>query len=129
MTLLKWLTFLLGSQTDSHSPAFLDLFPSSESSICSTMAFPPLGNPDHNVSVSTDFPWNSQRDAPFHCMAYDYSHVDWDGLCDHLRDVPWEDIFKLSASAAASEFCKYVQVGIDVYIPLRKYQVKPHLSP
>ena len=93
------------------------------------MAFPPLGNPDHNVSVSTDFPWNSQRDAPFHCMAYDYSHVDWDGLCDHLRDVPWEDIFKLSASAAASEFCKYVQVGIDVYIPLHKYQVKLHLSP
>ena len=28
-----------------------------------------------------------------------------DGLRDHIRDVPWEDIFKLSASAAASEFC------------------------
>ena len=25
---------------------------------------------------------------------------------DHLRDVLWEDIFKLSASAAASEFCE-----------------------
>ena len=25
---------------------------------------------------------------------------------DHLRDVPWEDIFKISASAAASEFCE-----------------------
>ena len=46
-----------------------------------------------------------------------------------LRDVPWEDIFKLSASAAASEFCEWVQVGIDVYIPHRKNQVKPHLSP
>ena len=44
-------------------------------------------------------------------------------------DVPWEDIFKLSASAAASEFCEWVQVGIDVYIPHRKYQVKPHSSP
>ena len=43
------------------------------------------------------------------------------GLCDHLRDVPLEDIFKLSASAAASEFCGCVQVGIDVYIPHRKY--------
>ena len=62
-------------------------------------------------------------------MAYDYSRADWDGLCDHLRDVPWEDIFKLSASAAASEFCEWVQVGIDVYIPHRKYQVKPHSSP
>ena len=46
-----------------------------------------------------------------------------------MRDVPWEDIFKLSASTAASEFCEWVQVGIDVYIPHRKYQVKPHSSP
>ena len=46
-----------------------------------------------------------------------------------MRDVPWEDIFKLGASAAASEFCQWVQVGIDVYIPHRKYQVKPHSSP
>ena len=30
---------------------------------------------------------------------------------------------------AASEFCEWVQVGIDVYIPHRKYQVKPHSSP
>ena len=62
-------------------------------------------------------------------MTYDYSHADWDGLHDHLRDVPWEDIFKLSASAAVSEFCEWVHVGIDVYIPHRKYQVKPHSSP
>ena len=40
---------------------------------------------------------------------------------DHLRDVPWEDAFKLDASAAASEFSEWVQVGIDVYIPHRKY--------
>ena len=31
-------------------------------------------------------------------------------LCDKLRDVPWEDIFKLSASAPASEFCEWFQV-------------------
>ena len=42
------------------------------------------------------------------------SCADWDGLFDHLRDLPWEDIFKLSASAAASEFCEWVQVEIDV---------------
>ena len=57
---------------DSHSPALLHLFFSSDASICSTVAFPPLGN------------------------AY---HVEW------------------------------VQVGIDVCIPHRKYQVKPHSSP
>ena len=115
---------------DSHSPALLDLFLSSDASICSTMAFPPLGNSDHVVvSVSIDFPINSKQDAPFHRIAYDYSCADGDGLCDHLRDVPWKDIFKLGASAAASEFCEWVQVGIDVYIPHRKYQVKPHSSP
>ena len=92
------------------------------------MAFPPLGNSDHVVvSVSIDFPTNSQQDAPFYCIAYDYSRADLNGLHDHLRDVPWEDIFKLSASAAAGEFCEWVQVGTDVYIPHRKYQVKPHL--
>ena len=37
--------------------------------------------------------------------------------------------FKLHASAAASEFCEWVQDGIDVYIPHRKNQVKPHSSP
>ena len=115
---------------DSHSPALLDLFLSSDASICSTMAFPPLGNSDHVVvSVSIDFPTNSQQDAPSHRIAYDCSRADWDGLRDHLRDVPWEDIFKLATSAAASEFCEWVQVGIDVYIPHRKYQVKPHSSP
>ena len=32
---------------DSHRPALLDLFLSSDTSICSTMAFPPLRNSDH----------------------------------------------------------------------------------
>ena len=113
---------------DSHSPALLDFFLSSDFSIFSIMAFPPLLNFDVVVSVSIDFPINSKQDAPFHCVAYDYSCADWGSLCDHLRDVPWKDIFKLSASAA-SEFFEWVQVGIDVYIPHRKYQVKPHSSP
>ena len=46
-----------------NSPALLDLFLSSDT----TMAFLPLGNSDHVVvSVSIDFPLNSQRDASFH---------------------------------------------------------------
>ena len=70
------------------------------------MAFPPLGNSDHVVvSVSIEFSISSKQDTPFHCVAYDYSRADRDGLRDHLRDVPWEDIFKLSACAAVSEFC------------------------
>ena len=69
------------SDCDSHSPALLDLFLSSDASICSTMALPPLENSDHvAVSVSIEFPSNSQRNAPFHRIAYDYSRADWDGL-------------------------------------------------
>ena len=94
------------------------------------MAFTPLENSDHVVvSVSIEFPLNSKRDALFHCIAYGYSCADWDGIRDHLRDVPSGDIFKFSASPATSEFCECVQVGIDVYIPHCKYQVKPHSSP
>ena len=86
-----------------------------------------MGNFDHVViSVSIYFSSISQRDASFHCIAYDYSCADWDGLHDHLEDVPWEDFFEVGASAAASEFCEWVRVGIDVYIPQRKYQIKPH---
>ena len=97
--------------------------------MCSTIAFPPLGYSDQvAVSVFIDFLSNSKWDALFHCIVYDYSHADWDSLCDHLRDVPWEDIFN-RISAAASEFCEWVQIGIDIYILHCKYQVKPHLSP
>ena len=39
------------------------------------------------------------------------------------------DIFKLSVSPAASKFFELLQVGVDVYISHRKYQVKPHSSP
>ena len=110
---------------DSNSPALLDLFLSSDTSICSTMAFPPLGNSDHVVVFLS----NSKCDVPFHYRSYDYSCPDSDDLRDYLRDVPWEDIFKLGASTAASEFCEWVQVGIAVYISHHKYQVKPHSSP
>ena len=113
----------------SHSPDPLGLFPSSGTSISSAMAFPQLGSSDHVVvSVSIDFLINSKQDAPFHRIAYGYSRADWDGLRDHLRDVPWEDIFKLSVSTAASEFYEWAQVDTDVYIAHHKYQVKPQSS-
>ena len=83
MTLLNFPTWI--PDCDSHSPALLDLFLSSDASICSTMAFPPLGNSGHVfLSVFIDFPSNLQRDA----------------------EVQWDDICKLGASAAAREFCE-----------------------
>ena len=41
----------------------------------------------------------------------------------------WKDTFELGASATASEFCEWVHVRIDVYIPHHNYPVKPHSSP
>ena len=67
------------SDCGSHCPPVLDLFPSSDINICSTMALSPLENSDHVVvSVSIDFPSNSLRDVPFYHIAYGYS-------CDQLR--------------------------------------------
>ena len=77
------------------------------------MAFPPLRHSDHViVSVSTDFQSNSKQNA-LYCIACNYFCAGWDGLCYHSKDVPWENIFKLSSSAAATDICGWVQVGID----------------
>ena len=59
--LIQMVNFSTGiPDSDCHSPALLDLFLSSDTSICSTMGFSPLGNSDHIiVTVSTDFPSNS----------------------------------------------------------------------
>ena len=56
----------------------------------------------------SQFPLTFHQITKFHCIDSDYSRSDWDGLPDHLRDVPWADIFKLGASAAVSEFCEWV---------------------
>ena len=45
-----------------------------------------------------------------------YSWADGNGLSDHLREVPWKDIYKFGSFAAAAEFRELVQVWIDVYI-------------
>ena len=36
---------------------------------------------------------------------------------------------RISLNSGTCEFCEWVQVGIDVYIPHRKYQVKSHSFP
>ena len=37
--------------------------------------------------------------------------------------------FETQCFCCCQQISEYVQVGIDVYIPHRKYQVKPHSSP
>ena len=116
-----------------HSPALLSLLLSSDTSICSTVTFHQLGNAD---PVATQFQslfnrsLNSKRNAPFNYVACGYSCANDNGPCDCLREAPWEDIFKLSASAAAaSGFCWWFQDEIEVYTSYCKYQVERHSSP
>ena len=126
MTLLRWLSFLLGSQT---VILLLDLSLSSDTSIFFYNGFPSIGK---FWSCRLSFHWLSIKfktgcPVSLHSLWLFLCWLGWS--CDHLRDVPWKDIFKLDASAAASEFCEWVQVGLDAYIPHRKYQVKPDSSP
>ena len=60
-----------------------------------------IGNSDPVlVPVSIDFLSTLKGDAPFpfHHIVYDYACGDFDGPCDHFRDVLSEYIFKLGAS-------------------------------
>ena len=114
MALLRWLTFLLGSQSVTLKVLVFWIY----SFLLLLVLVPPFGNSDHIVvSVSIDFPSSSQQDALLHCIAYGYSCADWEGLRDHLTNGTWNDIFKLSAPNAARKFCVWVQIGMDVYIP------------
>ena len=108
----------------------LDFFLFSDPNICSTVVFPPLENSDDVVvSVSIDILSNKKGDVLFHGTVYEYSCTDWKSIHDHLRDVLWGAVVKLGASAAGTELCEWLQVGIDVYIPHRRYQNKPHSFP
>ena len=56
---------------------------------------------------TTFFGW--KEDVQFHRKTNDYADAYWDSLFDNLRDVAWEDIFKVGAiAAAATEFCELV---------------------
>ena len=90
MTLLRWLTFLLRSQTVILTVLLFWIY-----FFLLTLVFVLQWLSLHweilimlLPSDSIDFPVNSKQDVLFHCTACDYSCADWDGLCDHLRDIP-----------------------------------------
>ena len=126
-TLHRQLTFLPRSQI--LSPALLDLFLSSNASIFLqwlSLHWEVL------IMLLSHFPLNFHQiynRMPYFIKILMIILTDWDSLCDHLGDAPWEDIFKLSAPAAAKEFCELVEVGIDLYVSHHMYQVKSHSSP
>ena len=63
---------------DPHSPAPMDLFISFDASICSTLAFPPLGNSDHVfVSIFHWLSFGTQNAMSFFIpTAYDDARAD-----------------------------------------------------
>ena len=79
--------------SDTHRPALLDLFLTSDPGLCSVEAFLSFSNSDHVVVyVSINFAVSSKKDASYHRKVFDYSGADWDSFRDHLRDVPKNDI-------------------------------------
>ena len=100
---------------DSDNRALLDLFISSDSSIYSTIAFL------HSkilIMLLSQFPLTFQQiQNRMPCfIAQLMAILVLIGIIFVIRDVPWEDSFKLSTSAAASEFCEWLQVVIEVCI-------------
>ena len=76
----------------------MQVFLSPDPSICSSVAFPPLGSSDH-VEISADLFSDSKGDALCYCSTYDYSSANWNGLCDHLRNFSMGETFARFAAA------------------------------
>ena len=115
--IVKFPTWIPGC--DSSSPALLDLFISSDTSICSTMALPPLGNSVHVVvSVSIDFSINSKQDPSFHCVAYDYPCADWDGLCDICKMFHWRKFLESVLLLLLVNFVKSFRLELMYISPI-----------
>ena len=100
---------------------------SSDTSIFSTVAFPASYSDHVVVSFS------------IHCKlrkgCYSSLHSFWLFSCWFIWFL-WSfekcsrgGYLYIDASAAATEFCEWVLVGVAVYIPSHKYHVKPYSSP
>ena len=59
------------------------------------------------LSVTIDFPVTSKGDAVYR-TALGSSCAIWNGYCDHIRNVLWENTYNLSAAAGATEFCEWI---------------------
>ena len=74
-SILTYSSAYLSNLDYSHIPALFDLFPPSDPTICSAVAFPSLGNYNHIAVIdSIDYPSDSKEGAPFHSFTFDYSH-------------------------------------------------------
>ena len=107
---------------DYHSPALLDFFFSSDASICSKMAFPPVGNSDHVVvSVSIDVPINSKLACLMAILV----------LIGIVFMVIWKMYHaRISLNSVLLLLLVNLVSGFRLeYISHHKYKVKPHSPP
>ena len=126
MTLLRWLTFLLRSQTVILTILLFCIYFFLMLIFCSTMVFPPLFI--SLILLLSQFPLTFHEIHNRMPCFIARLLVLIGAVFMILWEIPLECVFKLIASTATNEFCELVQVGIVVYIPHRKYQVKPHSS-
>ena len=68
--------------------------------------------------------------SPSNSKLEDNGRLGCNGLCDHLRDVSWDDIFKLGTSAIVTEFRGLViRLELMYILAVSKYQVKSYSPP
>ena len=121
ITLLQWLTFLLGSLTANPTVQLFRIYLFLLVLVFVLQCLPYTGKLIMFLSQLSLILPHTHKEMPRFIAKTILMLID--SLCDHLRDVPWQNIFKLNASAAASELCKWFQVEIDPYIPHCTYQV------
>ena len=78
-----------------HSPSLIDLFLTSNPTICQTSSSSALGKSDHVVvNIQINLCTKAAQESPYHRTVYSYDRGDWDSFRDFLRDVPWPEVFK-----------------------------------
>ena len=113
-----------------HSPSLIDLFLTSNPTICQTSSSSALGKSDHVVvNIQINLCTKAAQESPYHRTVYSYDRGDWDSFRDFLRDVPWPEVFKLDGEKCAVEVSSWITAGINGFIPSRKFQQKPHSTP
>ena len=113
---------------DSDGSYLLDLFLTSHPDDFQPSVESPLGSSDHCVvSISSCFT-SSRHEGPYHRTVLRYRDADWDGLRNFIANIPKE---KLSGdpTVAAQELLEWIQVGIEIYVPSKTYQVRPASQP
>ena len=111
--------------------SLLDLFLTSCPDECKpSPPHPPFGTSDHVViSVTVNFPPKQSTEVPFHRTVYRYRKADWDSFRFFLADMPVSRYLQMNASEATALISDWITAGIDLFVPHKKYQQKPHSQP